>query len=297
MGKYSRFQLDTEKLLELLEGENLSLGDYALAVEMENSPSKTREEIIGWMGEVLSVMENASDKGREQPVNSVSGLTGGDAFLYQKHIQSGASILGKTASIAAARALSCGEWNASMQRVAACPTAGSCGIVPGVLLSLEETYKKTRNETVKAMFSASAIGILIGSKATLAGAEGGCQAECGAAAAMAAAATVEFLGGSQRAAMHAAAMAMKNLMGLVCDPVAGLVEIPCIKRNAGCTAIALLAADMALSGVTSRIPLGEVIDAMGQVGRDLPGRLKETAKGGIAVTPTALRLEAALKEK
>lgn len=295
MGKYSRFQLDTDKLLELLESENLSLGDYALAVEMENSPSKSREEIVAWMEEVLNVMENASNKGREQPVHSVSGLTGGDAFLYQKHAESGSSILGKTASSAAARALSCGEWNASMQRVAACPTAGSCGIVPGVLLSLEETYNKTREETVKAMFSASAIGILIGSKATLAGAEGGCQAECGAAAAMAAAASVELLGGSQKAALHAAAMALKNLMGLVCDPVAGLVEIPCIKRNAGCTAIALLSADMALAGVTSRIPLGEVIDAMGQVGKDLPGRLKETAKGGIAVTPTALKLEETLK--
>ncbi len=283
------FILDMEKLLENLEKEQLTLGEYALRCEMESS-GRSREELRAQMAQSLEVMERSTLAARQEPVHSVSGLTGGNAWKYEQYRQKGKSLLGQVPALAAGMALSCSELNASMQCIVACPTAGSCGIVPAVLLSCAQSRGMEREKMIDALFCASAVGILIGSKATLAGAEGGCQAECGAAAAMGAAAVVEMMGGTPRMAFHGAAMALKNVLGLTCDPVAGLVEIPCIKRNASGAVNALAAADLALAGVESYIPFDEVVDAMYAIGKAMPMEMRETARGGLAVTPTGKRM-------
>lgn len=278
-----------EELIPYLENEKKTLWEYALERE-EQSGKKEREEIRRQMEQALAVMERSSQSARKEPVRSVSGLTGGNAWKYEAYRREGNSILGEIPSLAMAMALSCSEINASMQCIVACPTAGSCGIVPAAILSCGEARGLSREMQINGLFTASAVGMLIGSRATLAGAEGGCQAECGSAAAMAAAAVVEMLGGTPRMAFHGAAMALKNVLGLTCDPVAGLVEIPCIKRNASGAVNALLCADLALAGVESYIPFDEVVDAMYAVGKAMPMSLRETAKGGLAVTPTGLRM-------
>lgn len=278
-----------EELIPYLENEKKTLWEYALERE-EQSGKKERAEIRRQMEQALAVMERSSQSARKEPVRSVSGLTGGNAWKYEAYRREGNSILGEIPSLAMAMALSCSEINASMQCIVACPTAGSCGIVPAAILSCGEARGLSREMQINGLFTASAVGMLIGSRATLAGAEGGCQAECGSAAAMAAAAVVEMLGGTPRMAFHGAAMALKNVLGLTCDPVAGLVEIPCIKRNASGAVNALLCADLALAGVESYIPFDEVVDAMYAVGKAMPMSLRETAKGGLAVTPTGLRM-------
>ncbi|HJA93802.1 MAG TPA: L-serine ammonia-lyase, iron-sulfur-dependent, subunit alpha [Candidatus Eisenbergiella merdipullorum] len=286
------FIMEAEKLTAYLRQENLRLCDYALKQEVE-AGTGSWQELREKMAQTLQVMERSVQKARMEPVNSVSGLTGGNAFLYEAYRQEGKSILGETASLAVAMALSCSELNASMECIVACPTAGSCGIVPAVLLACAKTRGLDREQVIDGLFTASAVGIMIGSRATLAGAEGGCQAECGSASAMAAAAAVEMLGGAPEAAFHAGAMALKNVLGLTCDPVAGLVEIPCIKRNASGAVNALLSADLALAGVKSYIPFDEVVDAMYAIGKAMPSEVRETAKGGLAVSPTGQRMRKA----
>jgi len=192
---------------------------------------------------------------------------------------------------AMARAISSSEVNAAMGKIVACPTAGSCGILPAAILSAGEKLNKSEDELVQALFTAAGVGIIIAKNATMAGAEGGCQAECGSAAAMASAAVVEMMGGTVEQALDAAAIVIKNILGLVCDPVAGLVEVPCAKRNIAGTVSALTTADLAICGVKSKIPFDEVVWAMYKVGKQLPSELKETALGGIAITPTGLRLK------
>jgi len=278
-----------EELTVYLEKENKTLGEYALERE-EETAKRSREEIRQQMDQALAVMERSSQAARKEPVRSVSGLTGGNAWKYESYLAAGKSILGRIPSLAAAMALSCSEINASMQCIVACPTAGSCGIVPASLLSCAQERALSRERVIDGLFAASAVGMIIGSRATLAGAEGGCQAECGSAAAMAAAAVVEMLKGTPRMAFHAGAMALKSILGLTCDPVAGLVEIPCIKRNASGAVNALLCADLALAGVESYIPFDQVVDAMYAVGKAMPKSLRETAKGGLAVTPAGLRM-------
>jgi L-serine dehydratase len=182
------------------------------------------------------------------------------------------------------------EVNASMGQVIAAPTAGSCGILPGVLIPLGDRLSMDSNKVIKAIFTASAIGMIVTQNATVSGAEGGCQAETGTAAAMAAAAGVELMGGSPEQSVHAAAMTIKNILGLVCDPIAGLVECPCVKRNAIGTANALISIDMAMAGIKSVIPFDEVVDAMYRVGKSMPATLRETAEGGLAATPTGQRI-------
>ena len=246
-------------------------------------------ELLLAMQKSLKVMREAIDYGLTG-VRSTSGLVGGDAFrLKDWHESSGhPSLLGPVAAKAAAYALAANEANAAMGRICAAPTAGSSGVLPGVLFALAEERGLSEQELSLALVTAGAIGMVIASRASLSGAEGGCQAECGSAAAMAAGAVVDLLGGTPEQIGHAVALALKNLLGLVCDPVAGLVEVPCVKRNAGAATIALLAADMALAGIRSAIPVDEVIDAMAEVGQAMPGELRETAKGGLAVTPTGL---------
>ena len=192
---------------------------------------------------------------------------------------------------AMAMAISSSEVNGSMGRIVACPTAGSCGILPAVILTAGEQLDKTEDEMIQGLFASAAIGMIIGMNATFAGAEGGCQAECGSAAAMAAGAVVEMMGGTPKMSFDAAAIVFKNVLGLVCDPVAGLVEIPCAKRNVSGAISALATADLVMAGVDSKIPFDEALAAMYRVGRSLPEELRETALGGVAVTPTGLKFK------
>lgn len=237
----------------------------------------------------LSVMEDSVKAGMNPALRSTSGLTGGDASRMWDHAASG-GICGEFTNRAMARALAVSENNAAMGKIVAAPTAGSCGILPGAVVSMLDEGRCSREAAVMALFTAGAFGMVIAQNASIAGAEGGCQAECGSAAAMAAAALVELMGGTPQQCAHACAMAIKNQLGLVCDPVAGLVEIPCIKRNVSGVAIAFSSAEMALAGIESKIPADECIGAMREVGCSIPSALRETAKGGLAATPTGERL-------
>lgn len=291
------FELDCEKLLVFLEKENITLCEYTLRHEESLDAKSTRSDIRASMLHSLKVMRDSCTKGITEPVNSVSGLTGGNAYIYEQYLKKGESICGDVVSNAMAMALSCSEVNASMNRIVACPTAGSCGIVPSALLSVAKKYNKTEDDILDALFTAAGIGLIIGSRASLSGAEGGCQAECGSAAAMASAAIVEMMGGTPKMAFHGAAMSLKAVLGLVCDPVAGLVEIPCIKRNASGTVNAVACADLALSGVESYIPFGEVVDAMYDIGKNMSMELRETALGGLATTPTGIAMARKVKSE
>ena len=255
-----------------------SLGKAALhwQCKQETCPE---EEIIRRMHQRLKVMREAAHAGLSPDLRSVSGMVGGQAsrMIDEKHVGR-FGLLGK----AGAYALSIAEYNACMGKIVAAPTAGSCGILPGALLSVQEQEGFSDDELVMALFAAAGFGRIISLQATISGAEGGCQAECGAAAAMAAAALVQLYGGTAEMAGHACAFALMNMLGLVCDPVHGLVEVPCVYRNVGGVSQALAAAQMALSGVTSPIPCDEVILAMKEVGDALPASLRETGEGGCA---------------
>lgn len=277
-------------MLEILEKEKLSIFQYTIKEEIEQS-GRSEKEVRDEMAQIVQVMKKSTHNALNEPVYSVSGFTGGDAYLYEKYREDNKAIVGDLISHSVAMALSCSETNAAMGVIVACPTAGSCGIVPAAVLATAQKYNFDDEKMIDALFTASGIGVLIGKNATVAGAEGGCQAECGSAGAMAAGAVVEMMGGTPKQAFHAAAMVFKTVMGLICDPVAGLVEIPCIKRNATGTANALVCADLALAGVESYIPFDEVLDTMYIVGKTLPEAFRETAKGGVAITPTGLKLQ------
>ncbi len=279
-----------KELVEICSKENITIWEYTIREEIEKSGLK-RKQVVDKMKHNLDVMMSSSLYAQENNVTSVSGLIGGDALKIKQYADLGETLTGDFMVKAMARAISSSEVNAAMGRIVACPTAGSCGILPAVVISAGEKLKKSEEDLVHALFTASGVGIIIAKNATIAGAEGGCQAECGSAAAMASAAVVEMMGGSPEQAFDAAAIVIKNVLGLVCDPVAGLVEVPCAKRNIAGTVSALTTADIAMSGVKSKIPFDEVVWAMYKVGRQLPPELRETAMGGIAITPTALRLK------
>ncbi len=279
-----------KELIEICDEKNIPIWEYTIQEEIEKGESK-RETIIEKMRSTLHVMMNSSTYAQENQVQSVSGLIGGDAYKIKQYADKEKTLAGDFINRAMARALSSSEVNAAMGRIVACPTAGSCGILPAVVISAGEKLNKTEDELINALFTAAGVGIIIAKNATLAGAEGGCQAECGSAAAMASAAVVEMMGGTPEQALSAAAIVIKNVLGLVCDPVAGLVEVPCAKRNIAGTVSALTTADLAMSGVYSKIPFDEVVWAMYKVGRQLPLELRETALGGIAITPTALKFQ------
>ena len=282
-------------VLAACDERDISIGECTLREECERS-GKSRERLLARMEEMLFAMRASVRPGLGEPLRSTSGLTGGDAFRYHRYCQDGEPLCGPVIASAAAMALSVSEYNAAMGRIVACPTAGSCGIVPAALLSVGEQRGKSDGELVMALFTASGVGELIAQNATIAGAQGGCQAECGSASAMAAAALVELMGGSPRQAFHAAAMSIKTVLGLVCDPVGGLVEIPCIKRNAAGVANAILCADLALGGVESYIPFDDTVSAMDKVGRAMPAALRETALGGLAATEAGQRLAQKIKK-
>ena len=278
-----------EELLKICEEENISLSEYAIRLEMEDK-DLTREQVFAKMAKNLEVMRDGANEGREKKVYSVSGLIGGDGYKINKYLREGKTLTGSVTVRAMAMALSSSEVNASMGRIVACPTAGSCGILPAVILSAGEKLEKTDEELIEGLFTAAAVGMIIGMNATLAGAEGGCQAECGSAAAMGSAAVVEMMGGTPKMSLDAGAIVLKNILGLVCDPVAGLVEIPCAKRNAAGAISALCTADMVMAGVDSKIPFDDTVSAMYKIGKSLPAALRETAMGGVAVTIAGLEL-------
>lgn len=278
-----------KEMIQICEENNIPLSEYAIAREMEDK-EMSREELFEKMKLTLDAMRQSATLGREQAVYSLSGLIGGDAFRLQSYLNTGNPLMGSTIIKAMAMAMSCSEVNGSMGKIVACPTAGSCGILPAVILTAGEQLQKTEEELIQALFASSAIGMLIGMNATFAGAEGGCQAECGSAAAMAAGAVVEMMGGTPKMSLDAGAIVFKNVLGLVCDPVAGLVEIPCAKRNVSGAISALSTADLVMAGVESKIPFDDALSAMYKVGVGLPEELRETALGGVAATPTGIAL-------
>lgn len=278
-----------EELLKICNKENISLSEYAIRFEMKDK-ELSREEVYDKMHKNLKVMRDGATEGREKEVYSLSGLIGGDGYKVQKYLEKGKTLTGDVTVRAMAMALSSSEVNAAMGRIVACPTAGSCGILPAVILSAGDKLGKTDEELIDALFASAAVGMIIGMNATLSGAEGGCQAECGSAAAMGSAAVVEMMGGTPEMSLDAAAIVIKNILGLVCDPVAGLVEIPCAKRNAAGAISALCTADLVMAGVVTKIPFDDTVSAMYKVGKALPSSLRETAMGGVAVTNAGLEL-------
>lgn len=283
-------KLSLQEWVDQAEREGVSFTDFCLR-HQSGCLEKTPAALIDYMLSVLDVMDQSIATGLSG-VKSRGGLVGGDARRLADYSdrQVDKSIVGLTVGRAVAMALAVGEANAAMGKIVAAPTAGSSGVLPAVLFALGESRGSERTELAKALVVAGAIGMVIASRASLAGAAGGCQAECGSAGAMAAGAAVAMSGGSPRQVGHAVAITLKNMLGLVCDPVAGLVEVPCVKRNAGAAAQAMIAAEMALADIQSVIPVDEVIDAMAAVGASMSCSLKETSQGGLAVTPTALAL-------
>lgn len=250
----------------------------------------SEETLINQMHEALKIMKSSIKNGLDKDKKSISGLTGGDAFKMKQRVDNNLNICGTIFGNAMVNALAVSQTNACMGKIVASPTAGSCGILPSALITVADEKGFTDDELVNVMFNASGIGMVIAKNASISGAEGGCQAECGSASAMTASALVELFGGTPEQCENACAIAIKNILGLVCDPVAGLVEIPCIKRNASGVANAFVASELALADIKSAIPADEVILAMKQIGNLMSPTLKETAEGGLATTPTGKKL-------
>ncbi|NUO64424.1 MAG: L-serine ammonia-lyase, iron-sulfur-dependent, subunit alpha [Gemmatimonadaceae bacterium] len=269
------------------ESRKTTLSAVALAAESEDS-GRSAADIRAALGRALEVMRGAVGRGMVGDLHSQSGLVGGDAAKLRTG--PAGPLAGTPFRDILARALAVQEVNAAMGVIVAAPTAGGAGVLPAVLTGLAEQKKIPDEQVIDALATAGLIGAIIAERASLSGAEGGCQAETGAAAAMAAGASVEMLGGTPTQAGHATALAMQGTLGLVCDPLGGLVELPCVFRNATGSAIALAGIEMALAGITFAIPVDEVIDVMGEIGRSMDVRYRETAGGGLAATPTGRRL-------
>ena len=273
-------------LITQAEAENRRIG--MIVTDMESKKEDmTPTEARAIMANRWRIMKESINNGLNQKKPSLSGLSGGDGALVK---QAEPRYLCGVVKDAAAAAVAVAELNASMGRIVACPTAGSCGIVPAALTLAVERLGCSEEDVVTSMFTAAGVGIVCSLNASISGAEGGCMAECGVAGAMAAAALVELGGGTPAMIRDAVAICLTNMMGLVCDPVAGLVEVPCILRNPGALLQGLLAAELALAGVRSRIPVDEVIEAMKEVREALPESLRETGQGGLAATPTGRRI-------
>lgn len=266
---------------------------------MENDMSErmvSEAESFDKMKQMYDTMRLA-DKAYDEKLKSASALVGGDGWKMKEAVERKRTMSGGLIGEVMGKALKMGESNACMKRIVAAPTAGSCGVMPAVFLTYQEKYNASDDKMVEAMFVAAGIGAVIAARAFIAGATGGCQAEIGSASAMAAGGLAYLQGGGSKEIVHAAAMALKSLLGLVCDPVAGLVEVPCVKRNVIGAVNAITSADMAMAGIVSRIPPDEVIDAMRAIGMALPGSLKETGEGGLAATPTGEEIARKLMEE
>lgn len=277
---------NAKELLTLCQDHQLPISEIMRQREIIVSET-TDESVNSRMARVLEIMKDAVFSPVKTPVKSMGGLIGGEAQKLSRHLASGKGICGNVLEKAITYAMATLETNASMGLIVASPTAGSAGIVPGLLLALQEVYDFSDEDIQKALFNAGAIGYLAMRNATVAGAVGGCQAETGVAAAMAASAATELMGGTPLQCTYAASTVLMNMLGLVCDPVGGLVEYPCQNRNASGVAIALVAAEMSLAGITQLIPLDEMITIMFTVGKKLPAELRETALGGCATAPSA----------
>ena len=288
--------LDSMKqIFECSEQEQIPFWEVVLRYDMDLRQVSRQASMAKMLSTWEAIQEAADSYTGTQ--RSVSGLVGGDGLKMRMYMRRGESICGDLIGEAIVQAISMAESNACMRRIVAAPTAGSCGVVPAVLLALRRQEDYTQHQLLEALYVASGIAAVIAYRASISGAAGGCQAEIGTASAMAAGALVALRGGTNGQIGHAVAIALKNLMGLVCDPVAGLVEVPCVKRNVVGAVNAISAADMALAGIESRIPVDEVIDAMGEVGRRMPVEFRETALGGLAATPTGERLKRELTAK
>ena len=275
-------------------------GDALMVIETDQHVKPNQVEFLSELPGIISVTYYDKEEAADTYTGtrkSVSGLVGGDGIKMRQYAMRGAAMSGGYVCDVIAEALSMAESNACMRRIVAAPTAGACGVLPAVLLPLCNYEEITQHQLLEALYVASGIGAVIAHRACISGAAGGCQAEIGTAAAMAAGALVAIKGGTGAQIGHAVAMALKNLMGLICDPVAGLVEVPCVKRNVIGAVDAVSAADMALAGVESRIPVDEVIDAMGDVGRRMPVEFRETALGGLATTPTGQEIKHCMNKK
>lgn len=284
-----------EKLLEICKRENKKI--YEIMQEKEAFESeKSVDEIRKKTYKTLDAMKSAIINGQKSKEKSISGLCGDDCFKLNEKYKRSHAIFGKLFEKITSYALATTEENLRMNKIAACPTAGSCGIVPAVLTALSEEFHLAKEEEINALITAGAIGYVISAKIAMAGAVAGCQAECGAASAMSAALAVQIMGGSIEQIINAAALALKNILGLTCDPVGGLVEIPCVKRNVFMAIHAITAAELSLADIESKIPPDEVIEAMVQTGQLMSPLLKETSKGGLAVTKTAEYINKKLKK-
>ena len=277
---------NAKELLELCQKQNLPISEIMLRREMTEG-EMPEAEARSRMARALAIMKESAHTPIQTPVRSMGGLIGGEAEKLASHQASGRGICGDVLEKAITYAVAVLETNASMGLIVAAPTAGSAGVVPGMLLALQECHIFSDNDLIKALFNAGAIGYLAMRNATVAGAVGGCQAEVGIASAMAASAAVELFGGSPKQCLDAATIVLMNMLGLVCDPVGGLVEYPCQNRNAAGVANALIAAEMALAGLSQLIPFDEMLETMYTVGKRLPAELRETAMGGCAIAPSA----------
>ncbi len=278
-----------EELVEAALSSEKKISEIVLKQQAEDM--ETTEEIVySTMESSFAVMRQSVLDGMDEALRSPSGLSGGAASKLKKAVEEGKNHYGHLLGNAISMALAVTEYNSCMGQIVAAPTAGSCGVIPAALISVMEEYDLPKHDIIMSLFTASAIGMVIAKCASIAGAEGGCQAEVGSASAMAAAALTEIFGGTPQMVSDSCAIALKNTMGLVCDPVAGLVEVPCIKRNAMGVANAFTASELACAGITSAIPADEVIMAMKHVGNLMSSSLKETSEGGLAATPTGCRL-------
>ena len=275
-----------EELLNLCEENQLPISEVMRQREclLGEVP---RDSVNHRMGKAWEIMRSSATQPLKKPIKSMGGLIGGEAKKLEAHDAKNKSICGDVLEKAIIHAMAVLEVNASMGLIVAAPTAGSAGVVPGMMLALQECYRISDQRIVDALFNAGAVGYLAMRNATVAGAVGGCQAEVGVASAMAASAAVELMGGTPQQCLDAASTVLMNMLGLVCDPVGGLVEYPCQNRNAAGVANALVAAEMSLSGIRQLIPFDQMLDTMYAVGKRLPAELRETAQGGCATTPAA----------
>jgi len=279
-----------KELLQQAEDHEVLLSEIVLQNEIEQFGT-TKEVIYQKLEERYDVMKKAAVRALGERLETAGNLISGIAMQQNEYTTKGQTLCGEFVNTAMAMALSGSEVNAAMGRICAAPTAGACGIVPAVLISIERVKKCGKEAMLNAILTSSGIGTIMMKNATVAGAEGGCQAECGVAAAMAAAAGVELCGGTPRQSVWAAVLTLVNCMGLVCDPIAGLVQVPCAQRNASQTVNALTCIDLAMAGMTLPVTPDEVVESMYKVGRMLPPQLRETAQGGLAATQSAQEIQ------
>lgn len=292
----SLFNLTGEEILKKCNEMNKDLWEIALMYELSLGV-KMKDEIYKNLDYVIDVMESSSERGRKTEVISLSGLIGGDGKKLEDYANNKNNKLVTDYFLikAMGRAISCSEVNSAMGKIVAMPTAGACGIIPAAILTIAEKFNFDREVIRRALLTSSIIGILFIENATISGAEGGCQAECGVASAMASAGVVYMMGGSAEDSFNAAAICIKNVLGLICDPVLGLVEVPCAKRNASGVVNALSVSDLVLAGIYSKISFDDCVKALDEVGRAMPKEFRETSLGGLAVTKSAQELKKRLK--